>query len=299
MRYSSSCLVVVFLLSVLISAISASAQGFATCIGDISNCDPSASSISFGPATVGGGAFAPVKFTNTGSAPLTINYSFSAPAFAFGLAQTLPPNPLTIQPGASVQTFIVFLPTAAGFQTGQFLSNDNAPGSPHMVPLSGTGVTVASTDFALMLDPAGPSSFTLKRGATTSFPVYVLEGTGQNLSAGGAAQCSGGPAGSTCTVQPSVFPAFSSQEKLIVSVQIPAKSASLRGAPTLWASLSMLPAIVLLRRRSRTMPLVTVLFVCAWLISCGGSGSSSSPPITVAVGVNGANKTLSVPVSVQ
>jgi len=121
---------------------------FTTCIGDIGNCDASASSINLGPATVGGGAFVPVKITNTGPAALTINYSFTSAAFAFGLSQTLPPNPLTIAPGASVQTFIVFLPTSAGPQAGQFVSNDNAPGSPHVIPLSGVGVNVAAHDFA-------------------------------------------------------------------------------------------------------------------------------------------------------
>jgi hypothetical protein len=76
-----------------------------------------------------------------------------------------------------------------------------------VIPLSGTGVTVAANDFAIMLDPAGPSMITLKQGSTTTFPVYVLEGAGQNPSAAGGAQCSGGPAGSTCTLDPNFFPA--------------------------------------------------------------------------------------------
>ena len=184
------------LITTLVLSHATSAQpAFTTCVGDIGNCSTAASSINLGPATVGGGAFVPVKITNSGSAQLVINYSFSNPAFAFGLSQTLPPNPLVIDPGVSVQTFIVFTPPAVGPQAGQFVSMDNAAGSPHMIPLSGSGVNVASGDFAVMLDPAGPSTIVLKKGSTTTFPVYVLKGANQNPSAGGAARMFRRPGG--------------------------------------------------------------------------------------------------------
>ena len=44
-----------------------------------------------GPATAGGGAFVPVTITNSGSAQLVINYSFSNPAFAFVCLKERPP----------------------------------------------------------------------------------------------------------------------------------------------------------------------------------------------------------------
>ena len=195
MRYSSLgllCLLVFVFIVPAHALMQTSAPGFSTCIALINQlCDQSLTSIDLGPAAVGVGAFATLNITNPGTAPLVINYSFSSPDFAFGLAQTLPPNPLTIQPGATVKTFVVFLPTATGHSTAQFISNDNAPGSPHIIPLSGTGVTVPQNDFAVMLDPAGPATITLKAGGTTKFPVYVLEGGGINPSAGGAIQCSG------------------------------------------------------------------------------------------------------------
>ncbi len=189
------------------------AAGFSTCIGNIGSCDSTATSINFGPATAAGGALVPLKITNTGTASLNINYSFSSAAFAFGGSQTLPPNPLVIAPGDSVQTFILFSPTATGVQSGQFVSQDNAPGSPHIISLSGSGVTVPANDFSVMLDPTAPSMVNLKQGAVTTFPVYVLEGTGQNLSAAGSVQCTGGPAGSTCAAAPNFFAAFVPQEK--------------------------------------------------------------------------------------
>jgi hypothetical protein len=288
------------LITTLVLAHAASAQpGFTTCIGDIGNCSTSVSSINLGPATVGGGAFVPVRFTNTGSAQLVINYSFSNPAFAFGLSQTLPPNPLVIDPSASVQTFIVFTPPAVGAQAGQFVSMDNAAGSPHMIPLSGSGVNVASGDFAVVLDPAGPSTFALKKGATTTFPVYVLEGGSgnQNPSAGGGAQCSGGPAGSSCSLDPSVFAAFVSQVKIDVSVTVPANTGRLHGSSLVWAA--MLPALVLLGRRRRTAAAPLAVLLLALCISCGGG--SSAPPITITAAVNGSPSphTLTVPVTLQ
>jgi hypothetical protein len=287
------------LIATLVLSHAASAQpAFTTCVGDIGNCSTSVSSINLGPATVGGGAFVPVKITNTGSAQLVINFSFSNPTFAFGLSQTLPPNPLVIDPGVSVQTFITFTPPAVGPQSGQFVSMDNAPGSPHVIPLSGAGVNVAAGDFAVMLDPAGPSTIALKPGATTTFPVYVLEGANQNPSAGGAAQCSGGPAGSSCTLQPSTFAAFVSQVKIEVSVAVPPRTSRLNGPSFIWAA--MLPALVLLggRRRKAGVAFFAVL-ILAFCVSCGGGNSAPSPPITITTGVNGAPHTLIVPVTVQ
>jgi len=275
----------------------ASAQpAFTTCIGDIGNCSTSVSSINLGPATVGGGAFVPVKITNSGSAQLVINYSFSNPAFAFGLSQTLPPNPLVIDPGASMQTFIVFAPVAVGAQAGQFVSMDNAAGSPHVIPLSGAGVNVASGDFAVVLDPADPPTIGLQHGATTTFPVYVLEGPNPNPSAAGAAQCSGGPTGSSCSLQPNFFAGFASQVKIEVSVTVPAKTSRLHGSSLVWAV--MLPALVLLGRRRRTgvVAPLAVLFL-ALCISCGGG--SSAPPITITAEVGSAPHTLTVSVTLQ
>jgi hypothetical protein len=306
MRYSAASLLFLsFLMLGLPYAACGQAPAFTTCIGDIGSCAPGVSSINLGPATVGGGSFVAVKITNSGSATLTINYSFSSPVFAFGLFnQTLPPNPLVIDPGASVQTFIEFLPASTGLQSGQFVSNDNAPGSPHVIPLSGTGVTVASNDFAIMLDPAGPSMFTLKQGSTTTFPVYVLEGPQQNNpSAAGGAQCSGGPAGSTCTLDPNFFPAaLASQVKINVSVTVPAKTGLLHGPPFIWWAVALVPGLVLLvcrRRRPGNFAAALTVSLLALAISCGG-GSTAAPPIVITAAVNGgAPHILTVPVSGQ
>ena len=282
--------------------------GFSFCISSPINvivpCDPSVTSINYGPATVGLGALAELKFSNPGAAPLVINYSFSSPDFVFDLVPTLPPNPFTVQPGAAMSTIVSFVPQTAGPITAQFVSNDNAAGAPHVIPLSGTGVVVSLNDFALMLDPVGPSSIALKAGTTTNFPVYLLEGGGLDPTAVGAIQCSGGPPGSTCRLDIPNFPALVPQVKVIVSVVVPAKTGALPRAPFLWEGLTAISAIVLLRRRRRRSgwaPILAILLAC-FVTSCGGSSSSSSapvPPITVTAGVNGLSHNLTVPVTVQ
>jgi len=94
---------------------------------------------------------APLQISNTGTGSLTSNFSFSSPEFGFDSRTTLS-NPLTVAAGSSVTGGLFFKPAAPGARTGQFISNDNAAGSPHTVALSGTGITVASNDFGIFLD---------------------------------------------------------------------------------------------------------------------------------------------------
>jgi hypothetical protein len=148
------------------------------------------SSMDMGPVAVGVSTpvlnappalFAPLQISNTGSESLTSNFSFSSPEFSFDSATTLS-SPLTIAAGSSVTGGLAFKPTADGPRTGQFVSNDNAAGSPHTSALSGTGITVASNDFGIVLDPSEPSTIVLKTGQTTTFKMRVLAGPGVNAS---------------------------------------------------------------------------------------------------------------------
>src|SRR6185312_10597005 len=100
----------------------------------------------------------------------------------------------------SVTGGLQFKPSTAGARTGQFISNDNAPGSPHTVQLTGTGMNVPNNDFAVVLDPGAPATITVSRGQTATFTVWSLAGLGLNtpISAFSQVQCSGGPAGTMC-----------------------------------------------------------------------------------------------------
>jgi hypothetical protein len=253
---------------------------------------------------------APLQISNTGTGPLTSNFSFSSPEFGFDSRTTLS-SPLTVAAGSSVTGGLFFKPAAAGARTGQFVSNDNAAGSPHTVALSGTGITVASNDFSIVLDPSEPSTIVLKAGQTTTFKMWVLAGPGLNasISVVGSASCTGGPKGSTCNVSPQTssagFNQQSSRGMMTVSVALPPAAAAFhRGLPALWG-FAFLPALCLVYRHRevvRCLAFVSLLLTAILIIACGGSGSSSNAnPLMVTVQAIGfgVTHTTTVPVSVQ
>jgi hypothetical protein len=248
----------------------------------------------------------PLQIINSGSAPLTADFTFSSPEFGFDSATNLS-NPVTIQPGASVTGGIVFQPAAAGTRTAQFISNDNAPGSPHMVQLTGTGITVANNDFGIFLDPAVPSPVALKAGQTTSFKMWVLAGPGLNGSPSVAGQisCSGGPKGATCSLSPQTilgggFNQTSSRANFTVSVTVPAGAAFSTPIHPMFWGLACLAIIVLALRRGsfRRLAFASILLTVSFTTSCGG-GNSSPLTITVAADGLGVTHSTSVPVVVQ
>lgn len=278
------------------------AQTYRVCI-DLQNqlCDVSLTSLEMGPTPVGGNSVAILEFSNDGNANLVMNYSLSSPAFSF---QGAPPNPLTVPPAVTLKEPIQFAPTAAGRVTGQFTSTDNAPGSPHILPVSGTGVNVPATDFVLMLDPAGPSTITLKSGGTSSFPVYFLAGNSFPPSAQGTIQCSGGRTGSTCTF--AVLSFFSTaQQRLVATITTPAQAGPPPALPFtfIFAFLAALTAIFVfsVRRHPRLAMAGALLLASMAMLSCGGGGSSTSTtlPLTFSATSNGITHTLTVPVTIQ
>jgi hypothetical protein len=116
----------------------------------------SATDLSFGSEVVGtspvwiSSPANTVTITNTGGAPLIISsISISSATGDFTIA---PPNTagppacqllmapdITLAVNESCRIPVVFLPTIVGIETGQITITDNAPGSPHVVSLSGTG----------------------------------------------------------------------------------------------------------------------------------------------------------------
>lgn len=253
---------------------------------------------------------APLQISNTGTGSLTSNFSFSSPEFGFDAGTTLS-SPLTVAAGSSVTGGLFFKPSAAGPRTGQFISNDNAAGSPHTVALSGTGITVASNDFGVVLDPSVASPVILKAGQTNTVKMWVLAGPGltTSISVVGSATCTGGPTGSTCSVSPQTFSAgfnqTSSRQLITLSVAVPAASASTHGhLPTLWG-LVFLPALCLVYRRRKVVASLVffgLLSMASLMIACGGSRSSTNAnPLMVTVQAIGfgVTHTTTVPVSVQ
>ncbi len=80
----------------------------------------------------------PVKLTNTGLGPLTINSIATSGDFA--QTNTCPVSPATLAAGGACTIAVTFTPTAVGARTGTLTVTDNAVGSPQTIPLTGTGI---------------------------------------------------------------------------------------------------------------------------------------------------------------
>jgi hypothetical protein len=277
------------------------------------------SSVDMGPVAVGVATpafapppfFQPLQINDPGTAPLTFTYSFSFPEFSFDPNTNLV-NPVTVAAGSSVTGGLQFKPSAAGTRTAQFISNDNAPGSPHTVQLTGTGMNVPNNDFAVVLDPGAPATITVSRGQTDTFTVWSLAGLGLNtpISAFAQVQCTGGPSGTMCTTNPSGFFALNTgnpREKITVSVTPPAAAASLhQSLPVLWGLVFLSGIVLAFRQRWTwgTPALAAVMIFAGSLVACGGSSKGgNSTPLTITVGQQvgstGVSHALTVPMNVQ
>lgn len=97
-------------------------------------------SVAFGNVNVGSSALQNITLTNAGNANLTITQvNVTANSFSnSGLAL-----PLTLTPNQSSSFAVAFVPTATGTVSGSILLVTNAPTSPTVVNLSGTGVAPA------------------------------------------------------------------------------------------------------------------------------------------------------------
>lgn len=263
--------------------------------------------IDLGPSAVGVNtphAFpVPIFVQNVGAADLNIAPSFSNNDFGFTAESTFN-TPVTLAPGQTKEGDILFEPTAVGVRTGQFISTDNAPGSPHMVPLTGVGVAVPSNDFGIVADANITS---VPSGKTTTFKIWLLAGPGLPNGPDGTLQCSGGPGGTSCNLAGNAFSIDASsgfgstRQSIPVTVSIPAKSASLGGRPfAFWWSLPAVFALALLRTHKRNASLALAIMSMALLaglmVSCGGGSNSNSGALLFTASRNGATHTLSLPV---
>lgn len=306
--------------SIVVAASLCLASARATALQGTPAFSATPASVDMGPVAVGVATpvfapppfFQPLQISNSGTAPLTFTYSFSSPDFSFDPNTNLV-NPVTVAAGSSVTGGLQFKPSAAGARTGQFISNDNAPGSPHTIQLTGTGMNVPNNDFAVVLDPGAPTTITVKAGQTATFTVWSLAGLGLNtpISAGAQIQCTGGPSGTMCITNPPGFFALDAdgnpREKIMVSVTPPASAALFRrNMPVLWGLVCLAGIVLVYRRRMTwaTAALAAVMVFAGSLIACGGnSNGGNTTPLTITigqqVGSTGVSHTLTVPMNVQ
>jgi hypothetical protein len=148
-----------------------------------------------------------VKLTNNGSAPLTISSIVASGDYSWsGNCVTVSP----IAPGLSCSINVTFTPTVTGTIPGDVSISDNAPGAPHLINLTGAGLTTLS------VAPTSLTFGTISVGSTSAAQTVTIAnnagaqsfsyGTGGNFraSSGGSTPCGPSPvtlgASSHCTL---------------------------------------------------------------------------------------------------
>jgi hypothetical protein len=111
------------------------------------------------------------KLKNTGSALLKI--TSIGPSGDFYEGNNCPP---TLVSGASCTLRVKFTPTSAGVRSGAAAIWDNAPGSPHKLPLSGTRSGTGHN--ILQLSPSSLSFGSVPTGTTSNPQTVTLKNTG-------------------------------------------------------------------------------------------------------------------------
>jgi hypothetical protein len=132
------------------------------------------SSMTFGDQLVGTTSMPQaVTLTNTGNAALAI--SGIAVSGDFNQSNSCGGGLLA---GSSRNIYVPFAPTAAGNRTGALTITDNAPGSPHIVPLTGTGVSTAGGSPAVSVSTVSLYLGNPVVGATVGPQTVTLTNTG-------------------------------------------------------------------------------------------------------------------------
>jgi hypothetical protein len=161
------------------------------------------SSASFGNVVVGTSNSQTILLANSGGTSATISQAIVAgTSFSTTLAV-----PVTIAAGGNTTFNVVFAPTVAGAATGSVSLVSNAPGSPLVIPLSGTGV--AGT-FLLGANPTSLSFGNVQVGTSSALSTTLTNNGNSNVTissvtvAGTGFSVSGVAAGTVLTPNQSV-----------------------------------------------------------------------------------------------
>jgi Abnormal spindle-like microcephaly-assoc'd, ASPM-SPD-2-Hydin len=178
--------------------------------------------VGFGNQTIGGTSGAQfVTVQNTGNAGANVSSITisGSPTFTIVNAAACP---ATLAASTSCTLQIVFKPTAVGPQTGNLVVSSNATGSPHQVPITGTGVSLPTpsptisqnTPFSFAATTVGQQSAALNvnvgNTGTAAFTINQVSVTGAtpgDFTLGGACTVgkvisSGAPCAMTVTFAP-------------------------------------------------------------------------------------------------
>ncbi len=175
---------------------------------------------------------------------------------------------------------VTFTPTATGARNGTITITDDANGSPHTVPLTGTG-----TDFTV----TAPATFSVPRGSSQMFNVTVTPISGFNQSV--ALTCTGAPVKTTCMLMPtSVMPdgtnPINSQVTVTSMGMLPSVPAqhlppSNRQIVLFAVGLALLAMIFATRRLRTRIGLAGAMLVVFAVAGCGGGHTPVTGTLTL------------------
>ncbi len=268
----------------------------------------SASTVNFGAQAVGTLSTTPQKvvLTNTGNASLSVTaISIGGTNSSDFTLTSGNPCGSTVAQGSTCTIQVNFKPASSGSRSATLTITDNAPNSPQVVSLTGTG-----SDFQLA---ASPSSQTVNPGQTTTYTLTVSPLGGFNSDVG--LTCTGQPINTSCTLS-LTSASLNGTNSVNATVTVVTSAPSLApkgwgrfrhpGAPPrvpwpVWLALGSLLAFLGLARRrtlgfgASTRPVrayvviaATLVLVTLWI----GCGSGYTPPATVAAGTPAGNYTL-------
>lgn len=218
-------------------------------------------------AATGVGLAAPsqtVTLTNNGGLPLAIQGIAVTGDFAIVANSNTCGTGLAV--GAQCSAQLVFVPTSAATRTGTFSVLDNAPSSPQILQLTGTGV-----DFSLTAN--GSTTQTISAGSEAVYP--LLLGSAAGVPGAVSFNCTGAPANATCSVNPTSSP-LGGTATITVTVATDVASLHLPRLPgqhpAFWlATLLPLGLLGLGRRRARRLGSVAILCCVLLVVGCGAS----------------------------
>lgn len=273
----------------------------------------STASISLGSQLVTTSGSAQVAtLTNNGNAPLTITSIAvsSTNSGDFTQTNTCPGSNATLAVNASCTISVIFTPTVAGNRSGSVTITDNAPSSPHVLALSGTG-----TDYSLVAAtgsncPAGgncSTSASIMAGQPATYDLQVTPSNGFNGTV--ALTCKGAAGASTCSISPpSVTPNGGASSGFVVTVS---NTANVMVTPLLrmpfapaWPAPYLLLAVLCVsaamlvsiagsagpqRRRALVPGLALLLLGWAYVAACGGGGPTVPAPTNATLTITGAS----------
>ena len=169
-----------------------------------------------------------VTVTNSGTAPLSFTGIAATGDFAVAASGTTCSTSAPVAAGGNCVINVTFTPTATGTRSGSLTLTDNAPGSPQMVSLTGTGTAPAvglsptSLSFGnqLVSQPSASQSVTVTNSGSATLTISSIQVTGPNASDFAQTNTCVSPlaVNGTCAISVTFTPSLLSSESAAVAI---------------------------------------------------------------------------------